>query len=78
MPDRHPDDTDKDLPPQLPLSACPFCGTVPYLVNALRHGYYVSCENEHCPVQPETTFDTETPEQAAERWNTRPALPAAA
>jgi hypothetical protein len=54
------------------LLPCPFCGTVPELQPALHHGFFVGCENPQCPVSPETTFDAETPEQAAERWNTRP------
>jgi hypothetical protein len=56
------------------LLPCPFCGTAPELQPGMRHGFFVSCENPHCPVSPETTFDAETPEQAAERWNTRPTL----
>jgi hypothetical protein len=69
---RHPQDTDADLPPQLPLTACPFCGTTPTLQAAAAPGYFVSCDNEACPVQPELTFNTDTPELAADRWNARP------
>ena len=69
--ERHPDDTDHDLPAQPPLAPCPWCGTPPILMPALRHGFFVSCDNEHCTVKPEVTQDAETPEQAAERWNTR-------
>lgn len=71
--DRHPQDTDADLPEQLPLTACPFCGETPTLQPAHHHGFFVSCDNAQCVVQPELTQNTETPEQAAERWNARPA-----
>jgi hypothetical protein len=69
---------DNQLPEQPALAACPFCGATPVLLPALRHGYFVGCENAQCPVSPETTFDAETPEQAAERWNHRPTLSAQA
>jgi hypothetical protein len=56
------------------LLPCPFCGVTPEIQPAHRHGFFVSCENKDCPQQPENTFDAETPEQAAERWNTRPII----
>jgi hypothetical protein len=65
---------DSQLPEQPDLLPCPFCGTTPVLMPALRHGYFVGCENAQCAVAPEVTFDAETPEQATERWNTRPIL----
>jgi hypothetical protein len=68
---------DYQLPPQPPLAPCPWCGTPPILMPGLRHGYFVSCDNEYCTVKPEVTQDAETPEQAAERWNNRPTLQAA-
>jgi ssDNA-binding Zn-finger/Zn-ribbon topoisomerase 1 len=68
---------DNQLPEQPALAPCPWCGTPPVLLPALRHGYFVGCENAQCPVSPETTFDAETPEQAAERWNHRPTPQAA-
>lgn len=75
--ERHPDDTDHDLPAQLPLMPCPFCGETPLLLPGHNHGFFVGCEGLHCPVNPELTFTTETAEQAAERWNTRPSPQAA-
>lgn len=47
---------------------CPFCGG-PAEVHQLRQGeWYVTCPNEDCPVNPETScFDTET--DAIEAWN---------
>jgi hypothetical protein len=71
--DRHPEDID-NLPPQPELAACPFCGTTPLLLPAMHHGFFVSCEGLHCPINPTLTFSAETPEQAAERWNTRPII----
>jgi hypothetical protein len=57
--------------PMPELLPCPFCGAVPEMQPAHAHGFFVSCENPACPIAPETTHNTDTPEQAAERWNQR-------
>ena len=59
----------KPMPDLLP---CPWCGVTPELQPCLRHGFFITCENHHCPVEPQTLHDFETPQQAAEAWNNRP------
>ena len=55
----------------LTLLACPFCATVPELLPAMHHGFFVECENPACVIRPETR-PCDTPEQAAAQWNARP------
>jgi hypothetical protein len=57
--------------PMPELLPCPFCGAVPELLPSHNHGFIVSCEHLHCPINPELTFSADTEDQAAERWNQR-------
>ena len=61
-------ETETELKPK--PKPCPFCGG-PAEVHQLRKGeWYVTCQSDSCPVNPETnTFDTET--DAIEAWNRR-------
>lgn len=74
QPIRHPDDTDADLPPQLPLAPCPWCAQVPVLDQEQHHGFFVACDSASCLIGPEGRRSFDTPEQAAQAWNARPVV----
>ena len=59
-------ETNQETEPE--LKPCPFCGG-PAEVHQLRKGeWYVTCQSDSCPVNPETnTFDSEA--EAIEAWN---------
>ena len=57
------------------LKPCPFCGVVPDGVNSYNLSgntyFFVMCVNGNCEVGPEADYYYETPEEAADAWNTR-------
>ena len=61
---------------EIKLKPCPFCGREAEFVsfkpnnNSSRRIWYVQCPWTDCEVSIET-FDTDTPQEAAELWNRR-------
>lgn len=69
-PNRHPNDTDDDLPPQpAGLRHCPFCAAPATLDHNLTNtGFFVSCTNDACLYGPEPGRDFVSVEAAVSAW----------
>lgn len=55
------------------LLPCPFCGETPEVFPSQNRGFYITCENLACVINPETRRVCDTTELAMAEWNTRPA-----
>ncbi len=54
---------------KIKLNTCPFCGEKPDIIRVSEHSFFTECKGDKCRAVIFTYGHT--PEQAAEKWNSR-------
>lgn len=58
---------------EIKLNPCPFCGEKPDIIRVSEHSFFAECKGDKCRAVIFTYGHT--PEQAAEKWNSRTEQP---